>query len=696
MPLYWFTNLCLTYGRIYIFVVIAGLFISQGQALGSDPKIKILSSQFYAPETNQEFDIEHLRHLPEANWLPAKSNYGFSHNSVYIKMTVRVENGSGDLYSVSLPMLADVGEMWILERGEIIAHSLSGSMVPRAKWTSNRTFTGIDFHCSGTRELDIFGRIKHSSRILATPTVELTAEKTQSESNSRVIWYIFLGASLVLCVHNFGLFFAARDSVFVSYLLFIVTMIISLSGVWGASSAMIASVAPSLGDKIRVFHALTSFVIVQMVESYIERNSISKKITILIDAFKFLVVCIVIGAFFDASTVMNISAIASILMVPLLYSAAINAIMRGHSHVWYAIGALMGPTIAFLSNHIIFLMGYEPPAKELLTVGFLAEGAIMSFGMTERVRRLRNLVLENVEKQNELLEKMVAERTEKLENMNATLASEVRERKDAQTLAEERSKVIKDQQSRLLSAARSQAVSNLSIGVSHEINNPLAIAQGNLFIVEQKLKALNPVDESALGAAASAQRAIVRISQIVRSLRDLTELMKPSILVHQSAERVFDLVSKSAKNDDGVLVPISVEFSSLTHSIEVDEPALGQILTALLNNAANAASKMPEPWIKFSARTDGAVVEYRVTDSGHGISDDVATHMFDPFFSTGSPGGHKGLGLTSAKILCESMNGTLTYDATARHTTFVITLPCAAKGSQESDDLADSNLPSNF
>jgi signal transduction histidine kinase len=669
--------------RRLIFAALMCLFISRSPALASEAKVTITSNQYYAPEKDLALEIEHLRLMPEFNWLPAKSNYGFSHNAVYIRLMVRVENGTGDLYSISLPMLADYGEMWIFERGEIIAHSLSGSMVPRAEWTSARTFTGIDIHGSGNRELVVYATIKHSSRILGTASVALTSDKTNSERNSIVIWYLFLGAALVLCVHNFGLFFAARESVFISYLFFIVTMIISLSGVWGTSSSMIASIAPFMGDKIRVIHALTSFVIVQMVESYIERASLSRKITFFIDAFKFAVIGIVIGAMFDASTVMNISAVASIAMVPLLFAASFNAITRGHKHAWYAFAALMGPTIAFFSNHVFLLMGHEPPAKELLTLGFLAEGAIMSFGMTERVRRLRNMVLENIEKQNDLLEKMVAERTEKLKKLNATLADEISERKGAQTLAEQRAKVIKDQQSQLLIAARSQAVSNLSIGVSHEINNPLAIAQGNLFIVEQKLKARSPVDESAVGAAASAQKAIVRIAHIVKSLRDLTELMKPSALVNKTAESVFDLVPKSAKNDVGESVPISVEFSSLPRSIKVDDLAIGQILKALLNNAANAASKTPDPWILFTARTDGAAIEYRITDSGNGIPEDVANHMFDPFFSTGSPGSHKGLGLTSARILCESMSGTLTFDATARHTTFVISIPCAATETNE-------------
>src|SRR5690606_32269690 len=68
--------------------------------------------------------------------------------------------------------------------------------------------------------------------------------------------------------------------------------------------------------------------------------------------------------------------------------------------------------------------------------------------------------------------------------------------------------------------------------------------------------------------------------------------------------------------------------------VECREVQVMQALINVLNNADDAVSNAPKPWIRIEVKADHKHVSIRVIDAGHGITGDVLKRMFEPFFTT--------------------------------------------------------------
>jgi signal transduction histidine kinase len=85
-----------------------------------------------------------------------------------------------------------------------------------------------------------------------------------------------------------------------------------------------------------------------------------------------------------------------------------------------------------------------------------------------------------------------------------------------------------------------------------------------------------------------------------------------------------------------------------------------RVLVHLLRNAAQATAAAGRPAvIRIDVRRDGARVQVRVTDNGHGIAPPVMARLFEPFFSTRARGGAPGLGLTFSRAVVRAHGGEL-------------------------------------
>ena len=216
--------------------------------------------------------------------------------------------------------------------------------------------------------------------------------------------------------------------------------------------------------------------------------------------------------------------------------------------------------------------------------------------------------------------------------------------------------------------AKLASLGELSAGIAHEINNPLAIIDGSLELISKYRE--NPEKFSA--KVDGMKKATHRISRIIQSLKKFSRSdSKPLYLDHKLGEIINDAVilteAKSKKHDTSV----SIE-GNANIILKCDEIEIEQVLVNLINNAIDAISDRSEKWIKISYFEEGPTVIVRITDSGPGIPEGVRNKLFDPFFTTKETGEGTGLGLSITKGILDEHDASISVLDTLPNTCFEI------------------------
>lgn len=247
-------------------------------------------------------------------------------------------------------------------------------------------------------------------------------------------------------------------------------------------------------------------------------------------------------------------------------------------------------------------------------------------------------------------------------------------------------------QERLQATARLATVGEMASLLSHELNQPLAAissyATGSLNLIGQQQRTPNPSGSSNLNdlqmalerIAAQANRAgkvINSVHDFVRRRDQARESVRPSAII----DAVLPLVQLQARK---LHVRLDVQIDDLLSNVICDRTMVEQVL---LNLARNGMQAMDHPTclnrvltiLVKPAANHGAQdwIAFEVIDEGIGISEEVAQHLFTPFFTTKSEG--MGLGLSLCRTVVEQHGGHLSFEPFLPHgTLFRFTLPTQA------------------
>jgi two-component system NtrC family sensor kinase len=231
---------------------------------------------------------------------------------------------------------------------------------------------------------------------------------------------------------------------------------------------------------------------------------------------------------------------------------------------------------------------------------------------------------------------------------------------------------------RLLQSQKLAAIGQLSAGIAHEINNPLAIIRQEAEWLQQVLKKAQSVAAAEREELEGSLRQIVqqvdRCTEIVRNLLDFARKREPviqAVEVNRLLNDMTMLVEKEAKHHN---ITIIRHYDQDLPAIYSDAPQLRQVFLNLLTNAAHAIGHDGAITIATSQAADA--IHIRISDTGCGIAPENLSQIFDPFFTTKPEGQGTGLGLSISHGIIQRLGGKIKVESVlGKGTTFVIVLP---------------------
>jgi two-component system C4-dicarboxylate transport sensor histidine kinase DctB len=224
---------------------------------------------------------------------------------------------------------------------------------------------------------------------------------------------------------------------------------------------------------------------------------------------------------------------------------------------------------------------------------------------------------------------------------------------------QERTAELRAAQDELVHAGKLAALGQMSAGIVHELNQPLAALQ------TAADNAILLVDRGSIG---DARGNLTRIGELIRRLGRLTGQLRhfayksnsslETVLVENAVAEVLKMLAARIK-EAGVDVSIDIEpgLSALA-----DQPRLEQLLCNIVANALDAVESVEQRSIVVRAAVDqGRVSRGRImiSNSGPAIPSDVLARLFEPFVTTKPAGKGLGLGLMISNHIARSFGGEL-------------------------------------
>lgn len=227
-------------------------------------------------------------------------------------------------------------------------------------------------------------------------------------------------------------------------------------------------------------------------------------------------------------------------------------------------------------------------------------------------------------------------------------------------------------------------MSDMTAMLAHDLNNLLT---GIASIIALDMQMLSP-DHELYRDLASISHATSQAATLIGQLRTLTQplpfapralglnalvrqlahfierLLGPNITVALALAPEIALVWGDASQLEQVVLNVVINARAAM-------PGGGQLQISTTNLAADTAMPLPD------ARKAGAYVRLSISDTGLGMDAATQARMFEPCFTTKTPGRGSGLGLANCAAIIQQHGGNIQVESCLGHgTTVTIDLPC--------------------
>ncbi len=249
---------------------------------------------------------------------------------------------------------------------------------------------------------------------------------------------------------------------------------------------------------------------------------------------------------------------------------------------------------------------------------------------------------------------------------------------------------LQEAQSMLVHREKMASLGQMTAGIAHEINNPIAFVLNNQITlgrdftdllsliglfdrVRQELGRANPELAEELRGLEEALELSTLAESIPRKLEANVEglrRVKQLVLDLRTFSRLDEDGMKPADLSDGIrkaiqfLDPMIREHQIIVETVFSPAPdavcshgAINQVVTNLLSNAI--AASRPGQTVRVALEADEQEHRVIVSDEGEGIPEENLSQIFNPFFTTRPIGSGTGLGLSIARQIVDRHGGTI-------------------------------------
>jgi len=225
------------------------------------------------------------------------------------------------------------------------------------------------------------------------------------------------------------------------------------------------------------------------------------------------------------------------------------------------------------------------------------------------------------------------------------------------------------------------ALGQLTAGVAHELNNPLAVIMGYAQVLAKGAEGNTKLKNDIVKILRESERA----AKIVRNLLTFARPREPQMLSVDINRLVANILEAYETEFENALVHVQTTLAPDLPRTVADPHQIEQVLANLVMNAIQAmGDSTGSRALTVSTEVSERMIRITVSDTGPGIAPEVVTKIFDPFFTTKSPGKGTGLGLSISHSIVHEHRGRIWVQSEhGKGAAFVVELPLIARTIEE-------------
>ena len=607
----------------------------------------------YLYDEKDKFTIEEIADAHFTQTVPSQFALGYKEGTAWFKITIENQSKNSDFilhftepFWTNFDLYEPTKTGWIKYKNGLCIPLQERSIEDQSPAFSLQINTGE------SKVFFVKGRTV-SSQIGA---FELYTEKEffrPSRLKLDTFYLFYSGVLFIIIILNFFLFIEMRERIYAYYIGYVAAFIIFISMFSGSYLSCGFNGWPqglhTIGTAVLAFMTLFSSEFLQL-KKYFPKNCY---------LFNLLTIVFVIFGILISQGVPHVTLIFNIFsafLVTLLFILAIRTWILGYIRAHYYLIALIiyMPTMGLMVLTFNALLVNNDFTRYSFLFGALAEIIFFSLILASKFHTAK---YDEIRLQKELLK-------EKQKN-EAFLEHEV----------EKQRQELKEKNAILFHQSRHAAMGEMISMIAHQWRQPLntlALINQNLYFNYK----LGKCDETCVEK--SHQQFDEHLQYMSKTIDDFRDYYKDDKV--KKPEAIGEIVQLALNLSDFFLNYAKIKTKLIVTTDEKIHLAKNEILQVLMNLIKNAHDiiierKISSGKITITVEKKAGSIYVDVCDNGGGISDDIATKIFEPYFSTKADNG-TGLGLYMSKSIIEDQyKGTLTFYNTEAGACFTIILP---------------------